>query len=102
MNTKVIEWTDLAIQDLDIIYNYISKDSVNNASIFIDELIKNIDNLVKFPNQGRVIPQVKKDYYREIFVGNYRVMYKLEENYIYILAVINMSINFNLEMLKIR
>lgn len=102
MNTKSVEWTDLALQDLDIIYKYISKDSVNNASVFIDELIKNFDDLGKFPNRGRVIPQLKKTYYREIFVGNYRVMYKLEENYIYIMAVVNMSMDFNLEMLKSR
>ena len=102
MKSKTIEWTDLAIQDLDIIHEYISKDSVNNSNGFIDELFRNVDELNKFPNRGRVIPQIEKEYYREIFVGNYRIMYKLDEEHIYIMAVINMSMDFNLEMLKIR
>jgi plasmid stabilization system protein ParE len=100
MKSKIIEWTDLAIEDLNSIHNYICKDSLNHANSFIDELIKYVDELYEFPKRGRIIPQIKKEYYREIFVGNYKIMYKIEENYIYIMAIINMSMDFNLKMLQ--
>ena len=89
MKVKPIEWTDFAIKDLDIIFEYISKDSVKNANDFIDKLIQNVEELKQFSNRGRVIPQINRDYYREIFIGNYRVMYKIDKDIIYIMAVIN-------------
>ena len=92
----VIEWTDLALQDLDSIYSFISKDSVKNADLFIEELILNVEEISLFPQRGRIIPQIKKDFYREIFVGTYRIMYKIEDKTIFIMGIIHMSMDFNL------
>ena len=69
MNNLKIEWTDFALKDLDTIYIFISKDSPEKAESFIKELIQNIDEINQFPQKGRIIPQINKEYYREIFIG---------------------------------
>jgi len=68
MNLKIIEWTDLAIQDLYSITEYIAKDSVKNANLIYEEIFKAVDDLAKFSKKGREIPKIYEDFYREIFI----------------------------------
>lgn len=102
MNKKTIEWTDLALQDLDLIYSYISKDSLDNAKKIVEEILGNIDELILFPEKGRIIPKINKSYYREIFVAPYRIMYKNEEKSIFIVGVIHMATDFTPDKLHKR
>ena len=102
MNNKVIEWTDLALNDLDSIYTFILKDSSKNANLVVRELLNNVDEIYLFPKRGRKIPQIGKDYYREILVGTYRIMYKIDGDSIYIMGIIHMAIDFTFEKLKKR
>lgn len=44
-----IEWTPLAYEDLETIFDYISKDSVFYATKQIDTLIKQVDVLEESP-----------------------------------------------------
>ena len=48
-----INWTELALQDLRDIYDYISKDSVFYADRYIDKLIERVDQLESNPKSGR-------------------------------------------------
>ena len=47
------------------------------------------DRLPDFPYSGRKIPEVNNKAYREIIYGAYRIMYKLEDEEILILAVVH-------------
>lgn len=78
---KVI-WTDLAIEDLKSIHGYISRDSKAYADRFIEKITSRVDQLENFPNSGRIVPEFGKDNIRELIEGNYRIIYRINIDYI--------------------
>jgi addiction module RelE/StbE family toxin len=85
---KVI-WSPSALDDIDSIAEYISKDSVDQASFFIARLIEATDRLQMFPQSGRVIPELDNQSCREIFCSSYRIMYRIESNQVWITGVVH-------------
>jgi len=85
---KII-WSENALEDIELISEFISKDSSDRAALFVSRLIDATDKLSQYPNSGRVIPEVKNEEYREVIYGAYRIMYKLKLNEVLILAVIH-------------
>lgn len=77
-----IEWTKRALADLYDIYEFIAKDSKRYAQIQIED-IQNVQNAVlnlnRFPMMGHHLPEFPHLPYREILVGNYRVLYRFEK-----------------------
>ena len=85
---KVI-WSDHALNDIEQISEYISKDSPDRAALFVGRLIDATDNLQEFQYSGREIPEVGNEAYREVIYGAYRVMHKIEGENVLILAVVH-------------
>ena len=54
---KII-WAPSALKDIDLIAEYISRDSIDRASLFIDRLFEVTDNLQSSPQLGRIIPEI--------------------------------------------
>ena len=75
---KVI-WTEIAVEDLRSIHDYISKDSKYYADRFVEKLIKRVDQLENFPKSGRVVPEFNSEIIRELIEGNYRIIYKISD-----------------------
>lgn len=75
-------WTDLSIDDLKSIHEYISKDSKFYADRFVEKLISRIDQLENFPNSGRIVPEFGQETIRELIEGNYRIVYKINKDHI--------------------
>ncbi|MBT7790660.1 MAG: type II toxin-antitoxin system RelE/ParE family toxin, partial [Calditrichaeota bacterium] len=48
-----------------------------------------VENLAKFPNSGRNVPELENDQYKELIIDNYRVIYKITEEQIQILTIRN-------------
>lgn len=65
---KII-WTEFAIEDLQLIHDYISKDSKRYADRFIEKLIERVDQLETFPKSGRVVPDFNLQKARELIEG---------------------------------
>lgn len=82
-----IVWTKSAIKDLKIIYDYVSNDSSKIAEIIISKIILRVDQLRKFPNSGRVVPELNNINIREIIEGNYRVIYEVRNSHVSILRI---------------
>lgn len=97
MKINKIIWLDFAKQDLFIIYSFISKDSNNRAENLLNEINLEIENLKLFPEKGRVIPELNFNNYRELIVKSYRVLYRIEKDTIFILTILHMSQEFNLQ-----
>lgn len=93
-----INITLIAQNDLEHIFFYIAEDSVNNAKKFILELEKKIYSLDTFPERFAYIPEniFFGTSYRHIIHNKYRVVYKIENNSIYILRVIHGAKLFDL------
>ena len=83
-----INWTSQAKNDLISIAEYIAKDSQKFAKIQIKIIRSRTNQLIKFPNSGRIVPEISDPEIREIIIGNYRLIYRtVSDQQIDILAV---------------
>ncbi len=85
---KVI-WSPAALEDIKDIHDYIAKDSVDRAALFIERLIEVTDGLIEFPYSGRVIPEINQTSCREIVFGAYRIMYDIISDSVRIASVVH-------------
>ena len=67
-------------KDLQDIVRYISLDDPSRALEFGRFLIHHIKSLGKFPERGRVVPELDDDTLREIIVRSYRVIYRVNHD----------------------
>jgi plasmid stabilization system protein ParE len=88
MARKVI-WADAAVADLDAAADYISKDSPAYAASFVLQSLEAAQSLGDLSERGRVVPEFKREDIREIFVFNYRLIYRIDELQVSILALIH-------------
>lgn len=72
-----IFWTKLASEDLQEVYDYISRGSIKYADRFVDNLFERVDTLEKFPRLGRIVPEFASENLRELIYGNYRLVYEI-------------------------
>ena len=82
-----INWTELALDDLKNIHDFISKDSSFYADRFTNKLINRTDQLEKFPKSGRVVPEFEDENIRELIDGSYRIIYKISVDSVYIVRI---------------
>lgn len=82
-----IIWTEFAIEDLNHIHAYISRDSKHYADRFVDKIIERVDQLENFPKSGRVVPEFQSETIRELIEGNYRIIYEVSSDQISIVRV---------------
>lgn len=86
---KVI-WTDTAKKDLNEIIEYMAQDSLETAIQKYEKIKETALVLVLFPDQGRVIPELLKNNitkYKELIISPWRLMYKVENKIVYVMAV---------------
>ena len=88
MARKVI-WADGAVADLDAAADYISKDSPAYAASFVLQSLEAARSLGDLPERGRVVPEFKREDIREIFVFSYRLIYRIDELRVSVLALIH-------------
>jgi addiction module RelE/StbE family toxin len=74
-----IKWTLRALNDLNNIYEFIAKDSKRYAQIQVENIQNAVSNLARFPLLGRSVPEFPHLPYREILVGDYRILYRFKE-----------------------
>lgn len=84
-----IEWSELALEDIADLERYIAKDSRVYAQEFVERIFAASDRLIDFPLSGRTVPEADSTAIREIIVQGYRVMYRVNTDYVLMLAVVN-------------
>jgi plasmid stabilization system protein ParE len=87
-----IKWTAPARDDLDEIIEYIAQTNITYAVKILDKIELAVKNLDRFPKRGRVVPELEiygYILYREIIVDYWRIMYKIENDIVYIMVVID-------------
>jgi addiction module RelE/StbE family toxin len=85
---KVI-WAPSALDDIDAIAEYIARDSIDRAALFVTRLFEITDRLQEFPLSGRVIPEIGEQSCREIIYGSYRIMYRIDDNDVWITGIVH-------------
>ena len=78
-----------AQQELIQIKWYIAQDSEFYANKTVNEINKRIENLLFFPEMGKVINEKRN--IRQIIYKSYKILYKFDSKNIYILHIIHHS-----------
>jgi toxin ParE1/3/4 len=86
---QALIWSNEALDDVDRIAEYISRDSPYHAQRVVERLFDLADELPAHPELGRIVPELADPNIRERFLYSYRLVYELTENEIHILAVIH-------------
>jgi toxin ParE1/3/4 len=76
MGLRVI-WSYAAVDDLEVAAEYLHRDSPSFSSSFVLRALEAGRSLGVFPERGRVVPELKSDNIREIFIYNYRLIYRI-------------------------
>ena len=88
--TYQVEWTSNAKEDLLNIVGYIKKESVSAARDVYEQIREKAQSSNLFPLRGRVVPELQKEgitIYRELIAHPWRIIYKIENDTVYIMAV---------------
>lgn len=83
-----IRWSPEAIEDVEEIAAYIRKDSPVYAQKVVEEVVSTARSLRQFPLRGRNVPELRSTH-RECFVYSYRLIYRVENRHVLIVAVIH-------------
>ncbi len=82
-----VRWTPQAADDLDNIAEFIAEDSSHFAGLFVLDILEAAERLADFPQCGRIVPEINDAAIREIILGNYRIIYRLQVGLAEILTV---------------
>lgn len=81
-------WTARAQIDLRSIGDYIARADTRAADRWVTRLIAAADKASLLPFAGRRVPELANDDIREVLVGAYRIMYRVTDDRVVILALI--------------
>ncbi len=70
-----VNWTKQSKDDLISIAVYIANDSVKYAKITVQKIRVAANQLKRYPNSGRIVPESQNLLIRELIHGNYRIIY---------------------------
>jgi toxin ParE1/3/4 len=75
-----VTWTEISIQDLKEIFDFIAEDSIRYAAITSNKIYHKAQGIATNPYLGRMIPEFNEKFLREIIVGDYRVIYRIKND----------------------
>ncbi len=86
-----VHWTQNAIEHLIGIFQYISINSPSYATITVDRITRRSEQISDYPYSGRKVPEYDRDDIRELIENPYRMIYRIKQDQIDILALIHGS-----------
>ena len=86
---RVLVWSPEAVEDIDAIAAYIERDSPWYARAVASKIVETAESIPEYPELGRMVPEIDDPAIRERLVHRYRVIYRLDEARVLIVAVIH-------------
>ena len=83
---KVI-WTEQALARLTEIQDFIARANLNAAERLVRRIVERGEGLSKFPEMGRMVPELPGTGIREIIEGRYRIVYRVQAKAVQVLTV---------------
>jgi toxin ParE1/3/4 len=93
-------WSPLAVERALEAKVYIAADNPRAADKWASGLVSAVLKLKRHPKLGRVVPEIGLEEYRQIVYGNYRVVYRISANTVFILTVRHFSRLVDLDELE--
>lgn len=87
-----VQWSKGAENDLRGIIHYIAAESPLTAIKILRKLRNTADKLKLHPKRGRIVPELKvyaTSHYQEVILPPWRIIYRISDHSVYILAVID-------------
>ena len=84
-----VVWSPTALEDVEAIASYISRDSFSYAGAVVRKIINSTRNLESFPFAGRIVPEFDDKNIREVFAYSYRIVYRVDNEAVTIASVIH-------------
>jgi plasmid stabilization system protein ParE len=84
-----VSWSPTALDDVDSIAEYINRDSPAYTRAVVNKILDIARKLEAFPNAGRIVPELGDEEIREQFVYSYRIIYRIQNNEVLIIAVVH-------------
>jgi plasmid stabilization system protein ParE len=85
-------WSETAENDLVSILEYVAGENPLQARKIFGEIKKRAESLNAFPDRGRMVPELQNQgitLYRELIIGPWHVMYRVSEDSVYVLSVLD-------------
>ena len=89
MDELIVEWAESAVRGLEEAAEYISKDSPAYAAALVVGATQRAESLARFPRRGRAVPEYRDPSFREIFVGSFRLIYRVLPEKVTIIAFVH-------------
>jgi len=88
-----VDWSQLALDDLRDIHDFIARDSLRYAQLTVEKITGAAARLAHFPQLGEFLPEFPALAYRQFAVGKYRLIYRedTEHNRIVVMGIIHAS-----------
>ena len=80
-------WTEPALSDLDAIADYIALDNPMAARELVQRVFEHVAQLQEHPESGSRPSELKRSRYRQIIEPPCRVLYRYDNQHVYILYV---------------
>jgi addiction module RelE/StbE family toxin len=90
----VVRWTEQAVGDLRSIREFIERDSPRYGRLVAERLYDATSRLESFPLSGRIVPELGREDVRELIVGDYRLVYRIDGELAVLLTVYRSSMLF--------
>lgn len=72
-----IIWTEQALEEIENIAEFISKDSFKYAKIQVQLFFDTVELISNQPEIERIVTEIQKKKIRELIVGNYRIVNRI-------------------------
>lgn len=79
MKTEIF-WTQIAQEDLVAIRARIARNAPATAAAYVRKIRKSVKRLASMPFSGQVVAELGQESIREIYLGNYRIIYQVTDN----------------------
>ena len=80
-------WTEPALNDLEIIAEYIALDKPDAARRYVQKVFDAVERLERFPRSGSIPPEIPHLPYRQIVVPPCRIFYRIQKDHLFIVHV---------------
>lgn len=84
-----VHWTNNAVDQLVNIYEYIALNSPIYAKQMVDKITRRSAQISDQPFSGRKVPEYRAEDIRELIEKPYRIIYRIKQDQIDVLAVIH-------------
>ena len=93
--TRRVTWGESAQAALDEALSDIAEDSIDGAVRVLTRALEAADSLSTLADRGRIVPEIGEATLRELFVYDYRLLYRVREDRVIIRAFLHGARDFS-------